>query len=154
MGLFSKCTAIDPPSGCQFLNLVRDPAAETALVDFYHNNEPFTFKETNFFQPQCLLCGSLGGELCFGYKGGSSYGITSGTINSVVLVSNLPYIYSLGENVGNSSTTVYAIAALREDLVIPYNTLLRFKVRIYKIKNLLISLIFTGKNDIRSSCQR
>jgi hypothetical protein len=130
IGLFSKCTAIDPPSGCQFLNSVRDPAAETAVTEFFDNNEPFTFKETNFFQPQCLLCESLNGEVCFGYKGGSSYGITSGTINSVVLVTNLPYIYSLGENVGSSVTTVYAIAALREDLVIPYNTLSRFKVKI------------------------
>ena len=131
MGLFLKSTAIDPPPDCQFLNSVRDPSAETALSEFFGNSEPFTFKETNFFQPQCLLCESLRGEICFGYKGGSSYGVTSGTINSVRLVTNLPYIYSLGENVGASVTTIDTIAALREDLVISHRTLSRFKVTTY-----------------------
>jgi hypothetical protein len=134
LGLLSRSAAVDPPSDCRFLNSIRDPSAETALLEFYANSEPFTFEESNFFQPQCLLCESLGGEVCFGYKGGASYGIPSNTINAVRLVTNLPYIYSLGENVGVSSTRVYAIATLREDLVIPYRTLSRFKVRFYERK--------------------
>jgi hypothetical protein len=134
IGLFLISSAIDAPSDCRFLNPIRDSSAESALLDFVNNSEPFTFKETNFFQPQCLLCESRDGEVCFGYKGGASYRITSGTINSIRLITNLPYIYSLGENVGKSYTTVYAVAALREDLVIPYRTLLRFKVMIDKEK--------------------
>jgi len=126
--------AIDPPSDCRFLNPIHDPSAETALLDFFSNSEPFIFKENNFFQPQCLLCEKLGGQVCFGYKGGTSYEIMSGTINVTRLVTNLPYVYSLGENVGALYTTVYAIAALREDLVISYRTLLRFKVRLYDKK--------------------
>lgn len=122
---------IDPPVDCQYLNPIEDLSAETALLNFFSNNEPFIFKENDFFQPQCLLCRKFGGQVCFGYKGGSSYGITSGTINVTRLITNLPYIYSLGENVGSIYTTVYAIGALREDLLVSYRTLSRFKVKDY-----------------------
>ena len=128
VALLSTTRAVDPPAECRFLNEVHDPSAESALVEFFYVNEPFTLRETNFFQPQCLLCQSLQGEVCFGYKGGSLYGVTSGTINRVRLVTNLPYIYSLGEKVGAAVTTVDAIGALRENLVISHRTLSRFKV--------------------------
>jgi hypothetical protein len=104
------------------------------LLDFFDNSELFVFKENNYFQPQCLLCEKLGEQVCFGYKSGASYGIKSGTINVTRLVTNLPYIYSLGENVAALYTTVYAVGALREDLVISYRTLTIFKVRLYKKK--------------------
>lgn len=133
--------AIDPPTDCRFLNPIHDSSAEIALLDFFNNSEPFVFKENNFFQPQCLLCEKFSGQVCFDYKGGASYGITSGTINVTRLVTNLPYIYSLGENVGALYTTVYAIAALREDLVISYRTLSRFKVKLYK-KSLFIQSFY------------
>jgi hypothetical protein len=122
IGSILLSAGIDPPTNCEYLNPIQDSSAETALLDFFYNNEPFIFKENNFFQPQCLLCEKFGGQVCFGYKGG--------TINVTRLVTNLPYIYSLGENVGALYTTVYAIAALREDLLISYRTLSIFKVRL------------------------
>ena len=67
-GLFLISSAVDPPSNCRFLNPIRDPSAEIALVDFFNNSEPFTFKKTNFFQPQCLLCESLGGKFALVIK--------------------------------------------------------------------------------------
>ena len=130
--LFLPVATIDPPSNCRFLNPVRDSAAETALMDFFYMNTSFVFKESNFFQSQCLLCENQGGLVCFGYKGGSSYGVAAGSIKSVRLVTNLPYLYSLGENVGALVTTIDTIAVLREDLVISYETLARFKVILYR----------------------
>ena len=127
--LLSTFNAVDPPTGCRFLNPIRDPTAERALVDYFDKSEPFIFSETNFYQPQCLLCESIGGQVCFGYRGGASYGVKSGTMKTVRLVSNLPYLYTLGANVGALYTTVTAIVALREDMVIPYRTLTRFKAR-------------------------
>ncbi|CAF0808871.1 unnamed protein product [Adineta ricciae] len=127
IALFLAAAAIDPPPNCRFLNPVRDSSAETALMNFFYMNTSFIFKESNFFQPQCLLCENEGGLVCFGYKGGSSYGIAAGSIKSVRLITNLPYLYSLGENVGASVTTIDTIAVLREDLVISHETLARFK---------------------------
>ncbi|CAF0851874.1 unnamed protein product [Adineta ricciae] len=127
VALFLAAATIDPPPNCRFLNPVHDSSAETALMDFFYMNTSFIFRESNFFQPQCLLCENEGGLVCFGYKGGSSYGIATGSIKSVRLITNLPYLYSLGENVGASVTTIDTIAVLREDLVISYETLARFK---------------------------
>ena len=96
-------------------------------------------KKVIFFQPQCVLCEQFSGQVCFDYKGGTLYGIASGSVNVTRLITNLPYIYSLGENVGAFYTTVYSIGVLREDLVISYRTLSRFKVKIVeKKKNLFI----------------
>ena len=124
VGLIFPSSASDPPSECRFLNAVRSSVAETALLDYFNRSEPFVFSETNFFQPQCLLCEKLDGELCFGYRGGMSHGASK----ALRLVANLPYLYALADKVGTNYTTVTAIAALREDLIIPYRTLTRFKV--------------------------
>ena len=129
VGSIFVSSAVDPPSECRFLNPVRQTDAETALVEYFARSEPFVFSETNFFQPQCLLCEKLGGEICFGYQGGTSYGASSGTSNTLRLVTNLPYLYAFGEKVGKTFTTVTVIAALRDDFIIPYRTLARFKVR-------------------------
>ncbi|CAF4393637.1 unnamed protein product, partial [Adineta steineri] len=62
-------------------------------------------------------------KFCYGYKNGARYDL----VNSVHLITNLPYIYALGDNVGSKDTTVDAIAILRSNLVISYQTLARFK---------------------------
>jgi hypothetical protein len=100
---------------CTLLNPVRDSLAEATLVEYYTSPVPFTFKEYDIFQPQCFHCSSQGRQICAsGYKGVETYGIASGSVERVSLVTNLPYVYGLGENVGNTSTTVIAVATLRE----------------------------------------
>lgn len=136
-GLISTSLAVDPPVGCRFLNPIRDPIAENALLEYYHNSEPFKFNEIVLFQPQCLLCENSRKELCVGYKGGAVYGVKSGNINTVQLVTNLPYIYSLTRKIGASSTVVSTIFTLRENMKISYNTLMRFKVTV-KSKMILV----------------
>lgn len=142
VGSIFVSSAVDPPSDCRFLNPVRQTDAETALVEYFAQSEPFVFSETNFFQPQCLLCEKFGGEICFGYQGGTAYGANSGTSNTLRLVTNLPYLYAFGEKVGMNFTTVTAIAVLRNDLIIPYRTLARFKVRI----------LFGNRSDREDRC--
>jgi hypothetical protein len=134
LGLFSRTAAVDPSHDFQFLNPIGDPSAEATLLKYYYNNESITFKEINYFQPQCLLRDDRSKQVCFGYKSGTSYGIASGTIKNVHLITNLPYIYSLGQNVGTLLNMIDVVFTLREDLVIPYRTLLRFKVIFYEGK--------------------
>ncbi|CAF0845677.1 unnamed protein product [Adineta steineri] len=116
-------STIDPPTGCRFLNPIGDVSSTTDLVNFFHNNGSFIFQEKYYFQPQCLLCENTNEKFCFGYKNGARYDLVS----SVHLITNLPYIYALGDNVGSKDTTVDAIAILRSNLVISYQTLARFK---------------------------
>ncbi|CAF1508175.1 unnamed protein product, partial [Adineta steineri] len=106
-----------------FLNPIGDVSSTTDLVNFFHNNGSFIFQEKYYFQPQCLLCENTNEKFCFGYKNGARYDLVS----SVHLITNLPYIYALGDNVGSKDTTVDAIAILRSNLVISYQTLARFK---------------------------
>lgn len=132
MTSLSTVVTSDPPIGCRFLNPVHDAMAEAALLDYYRASTAFRFTEKTFFQSQCLLCDATNGQLCVGYNGGTLYGVTSSSVNAVRLVAGLPYIYALGENVGASVATVDAVWALREDLVISYQTLSRFKVTLFE----------------------
>lgn len=128
LDFFSASSTINVPLECQLLNPVHDSGAETALINYYNNRRPFNFSESNFFQPQCLLCEIFRREVCFGYRGSTFYGVKNGDTEQVELITNLPYIYSLAQKVGASLTVVSAIVTVREDIIIPYRTLLRFKV--------------------------
>ena len=100
---------------CVLLNPIRDAQGEMVLMDYYTSPSPFTFSEFRFFQPQCFHCQSQGRQICASdYKGAETYGIASGSVERVSLVTNLPYIFGLGENVGKASTTVVSVATLRE----------------------------------------
>ncbi|UJR23286.1 hypothetical protein I4U23_026302 [Adineta vaga] len=120
------CGQIDD---CTLMNPVQDLRAEAALVQYYKSPVPYTFTEIDFFQPQCFHCTSQKRQICAsGYKGVETYGIASGSVDRISLVTNLPYIYGLGENVGNISTSVLAVTTLRQpNLTISYRTMLRFK---------------------------
>ena len=125
---FQTISGIRQPDDCRFLNPIGETQASIDLVNYFYNSTPFFFNETNFFQSQCLLCENVSRQVCYGHNFGASYGLGSGKLTSVQLVGNLPLLYSLADPIGKNRTTVTLSFALQSDMLIPYRTLLRFKV--------------------------
>lgn len=103
------------PAGCTFLNPVRDATAETALLSYDASSSPYNFSEADILQPQCLYCASRALQVCApDYEGVETFGIASDSVEKVFLVTNLPYIFAVGEYVDNTSTSVLVVATLRQ----------------------------------------